>query len=104
MLKVIGSVLLATILLSGCGKEEKPSGIVITAAEYGDRWPLKTSEARLGCEPPSVAYVEVGGKRYALNGKAIRQGMPRPDDIRKDGESFAFADFTKRALQLCENR
>jgi hypothetical protein len=100
MLRIL-CVIAAVALASGCAEEKKPGVVVVTAAEYGDKWPLNTADARLGCTPPSTAYIEANGKRYALNGKALRDGLPRPDEIRRDVNNVFMADFTERAMQLC---
>jgi len=73
----------------------------VSAAEYGDRWPLKVDSAVIGCKLPSVRYLEVDGVRYALNGKALTAGMPRADQIRRDPDDYSLADFTERAGELC---
>jgi len=78
-----------------------PKTLSVTAAEYGERWPLKANAAQLGCQGYGERYVQVDGVRYALNGKALSAGMARPDPIQKDGEGFKMADFIERAGNLC---
>lgn len=78
-----------------------PEILNVTAAEYGERWPLKANSAQLGCQDSGERYVQVDGIRYALNGKSLSAGMERPDSIQKDGEGFKMADFSERAADLC---
>lgn len=51
---------------------ERPSGLV-TAAEFGDRWPFSVSEGTLHCLTgggrPAV-FLTTADRRYALNGNA----------------------------------
>ncbi|MDE0353869.1 MAG: DUF2511 domain-containing protein [bacterium] len=42
----------------------------ITAAEFGDRWPLTVDTAKLCCRHSAV-WVEVSRKKYCLNGTSI---------------------------------
>ncbi|MBN3005599.1 DUF2511 domain-containing protein [Chromobacterium alkanivorans] len=87
-------------LLAGCG--EPADQVTVTKAEYGERWPLKTDKAVLHCDQPDVAYVDVGGKWYALNGGGLRQGLPRTDEIRKDPDNVSVADFIELAISICQ--
>lgn len=93
-------VLLVTALLPGCGADP-PHTLMVKAADYGDTWPLVALQAQLGCDPPSVVYLEVNGKRYALNGKAMSAGLPRGDEVSKTGNAVALGVFIKPALALC---
>jgi Protein of unknown function (DUF2511) len=77
------------------------SGVIVKASDYGEAWPLKVAEAHIDCDVPDIAYVEANGTRYALNGGALRSGLPRPDAIRKDSVSILMADFTEKAMQIC---
>ena len=47
----------------------------IRKSEYGDKWPLTVDKARLCCKSSAV-WVEVGTKRYSLNGTS-RTILPR---------------------------
>lgn len=94
------SAFVMTMAICGCSADVK-SGVTVSASSYGDKWPLKAEEARLGCDAPDIAYIEVNGTRYALNGGALRSGLPRPDEIRKDANSIFMADFTEKAMQIC---
>lgn len=91
---------LATIGVFACGSNV-PASITVTAAEYGDRWPLIADEAKLLCEAPSALIIEVEGARYALNGKALDKGVPRAEPIKKSPDLIAMADFADRARTLC---
>lgn len=89
------------LALAACSAEPPPRSIAVNAADYGDAWPLVALQAQIGCDPPSNAYIEVNGKRYALNGNALRAGLPRPDEIRREPSKIFMADFTEKAMQLC---
>lgn len=102
---------LFAMLLAGCGDDaaQQPAApttktIVVKAADYGDQWPLIASEATLGCAPPSAVYVEIAGRKCALNGKALKAGFERCDDAAKSGNAVGFSVFTEQALALCPGR
>ena len=59
-----------SVLMTGCSGRDSS---VLSAKDYGEKWPLVADSAKIGCDPKSVAWVEVEGKRYALNGNAIRE-------------------------------
>lgn len=61
-------------------------GTVVTADEYGDAWPLTAGEAKLYCNYRHERYMSVDGAMYALNGKALRAGMPRADAVTLPGK------------------
>lgn len=104
-------LLLLTItsaLIAACS-DETPSApatktVVVKASEYGDQWPLTASEAIIGCEPPTKAFLDLAGRRCGLNGKALAAGMERCDDASKTGNAVAFGVFIERALALCQTR
>lgn len=91
------------MLVTAC--EAPPAGVKVTAAEYGDRWPLQASEAYLDCMQPNIAYMEINQVKYALNGKALSAGLPRPpDELRKDPRIYSYADFNQRAFEVCKKK
>lgn len=77
---------------------------VITSAEYGKRWPLKVPQAVLGCDPPHILYLVVDGMTYALNGKALRSGLPRGDGVAKNGNAVEMTVFIQPAMALCQTQ
>ena len=89
-----------SVLMTGCSGRDSS---VLSAKDYGEKWPLVADSAKIGCDPKSVAWVEVEGKRYALNGNAIRAGLPGADGIKNpaNANTVFVADFTERAMQLC---
>ena len=94
-------LLLGSGLLTACDNAPKQKGILVSDTEYGSQWPLNVPSARLDCEPTSIAYIEVGDKRFALNGNALRAGYQTPDEIRKEPGKIFMADFTEKAMSLC---
>lgn len=86
--------------LSGCG--EDLTRVKVTAAEYGERWPLSVSEAVIGCYPSRIRYLDIDGTWFALNGSALRAGLPRANAVAKDSSHAGLADFSARAGTLCE--
>lgn len=74
----------------------------IASTEYGERWPLKSPQAVLGCDPPHVLYVVVDGVSYALNGKALGAGLPRGDEVAKNGNGVELSVFIQPAMALCQ--
>lgn len=101
---------LAVVAVGGCGDAPELSQqavkktIAVKSADYGSEWPLLAGEAVIGCEPPSIAFIEIGGRRCALNGKALSAGMERCDDASKTGNAVAFGLFVEKALALCPGR
>lgn len=103
--------LLLALLIPGCGDDaaQQPAApttktAVVKAADYGNDWPLAAPEAIIGCEPPTKAFLDLAGRRCALNGKALRSGMDRCDDASKTGNAVAFGVFIETALALCPTR
>lgn len=98
-------ILLLIVTLSACTDEPPPPRtIVVKAADHGDKWPLVASEATLGCEPPTKAYVDIAGRRCGLNGKALKAGFERCDDAAKSGNAASFGLLLEKALPLCPTR
>ena len=92
--------LLLAALLAACGN---PNTVEVSAAEYGESWPLKADKAILRCID-KARMVDVGGVSYALNGPALRGGLPHPataPEILKDQNKAAMPELTARAGQLC---
>jgi len=61
-----------------------PFGVLATADEYGDAWPLTVPGVRVELLSGCAAVVHTTTATYALNGVAIRQGYPRINPIWKD--------------------
>ncbi len=101
---------LAVVAVGGCSEAPEPTPkaakrtVAVKAADYGSEWPLLAGEAMIGCEPPSKAFIEIAGRRCALNGKALSAGMERCDDASKTGNAVAFGIFVEKALTLCPGR
>lgn len=92
-------------VLCACGSGDGSAPKKVTESEYGSKWPLVAHEATIGCDPGNVAYAEVEGKKYALNGNAIRAGLSSVDSVKNESakSSLFAADFTERAMQICLN-
>lgn len=93
--------ILAVLALAGCGGGD-PYSMKVTRTEYGPRWPLNVEEARIGCDLGHVAYIAIGDKKYALNGKALSAGLPRPDEVIVPHEGPITADFMERVRPICD--
>ncbi len=52
------------------------AGVKIRQAEYGDRWPFRTSQGWLRCEGTGAVILTVQGKDYAVNGMAGSRYAP----------------------------
>lgn len=101
------AALLAGAIVSPGGYPDDPlpsQTRVITSTEYGDSWPLKVPQAVLGCDPPHILYLVVDGMTYALNGKALRAGLPRGDDLAKNGNAVEMSVFIQPAMALCQTQ
>lgn len=94
--------ILAVLALAACGGE--PIAIKVTAAEYGDKWPLNIPEAWLDCDEGNITYIDTGAVKYALNGKALSAGLQRPTPLAKDPNTLVFADFSPRAFEVCKKK
>jgi len=100
---IVALVVGAVVSPAGYPEEPLPSRTKgITSAEYGDSWPLKVNQAVLGCDPPHILYVVVDGKTYALNGKALDSGLPRGDDVARNGNAVEMSVFIQPAMALCQ--
>jgi len=86
---------------------ESQWGVLVTADEYGDKWPLTVSEARVNLLSGKVAILRAGGRTYALNGTAQSRGYQRIDPIWRDnlaipGTKISISPLIQRALSLEE--
>jgi hypothetical protein len=96
---------LLALVLAACAEEPPPARTAtVKAADYGEAWPLLALQGTLGCEPPSAAYIEVNGKRYGLNGKALSAGLPRGDEVTRKGSAVGLSIFIDMALATCPDR
>ena len=97
------------VLVATCGKDPGR----VTAADFGDRWPLTVDTAVLACEGslqvPSLYLTIPSGQRYALNGVAMsRLKIPGTMDIQKPnpeipGVKMSTDELSKWARLLCKN-
>ena len=106
---IVGCIaaLLAGAIVSPGGYPDDPLPSrtkVITSTEYGDSWPLKVPQAVLGCDPPHILYLVVDGVTYALNGKALGSGLPRGDEVAKNGNAVEMSVFIQPAMALCRTQ
>lgn len=96
--------LLVALLCVGCGDD--PSRPRVTAAEYGEAWPLTLTEGRLQCETSGarqLVTLDAGnGIHYGLNGSAIDFGFPDGREHLKAGRVPADLEpLITRGLTLC---
>lgn len=102
------TLLVLVVLLAGCGdssmppQASTPKTLTVKATDYGADWPLSVSEAIIGCEAPTKVFIDIAGRRCALNGKALDAGMERCDDASKTGNAVAFGIFINKAMALCK--
>ena len=62
------SALAAVSLFGTCGGAgQGESGRKVTAAEFGERWPLTVPEGYVDCVPVDAAIFTSGARSYALN-------------------------------------
>ncbi|MBV2164278.1 MAG: YebY family protein [Comamonas sp.] len=97
---MIKTVWITTLALLVCACGGSPSSVEITAAELGDKWPLKSDKATLRCTD-GARLLEIDGMAYALNGKALTAGLPRPDAVLKTPDTPGLGELTDRAGALC---
>lgn len=96
MTRIIAPAILAA-LLAACGSGA--NSLDVTAADFGDAWPLTTPAARLYCTAAGERYMAVDGVTYALNGQALSTGMQRPDAVLRADMSAGV--LSERAAALC---
>ncbi len=88
-------------------EDSSSKSVVVRADEYGDRWPLTVSEARVELIGRFVAILHAEGDTYALNGTAQSEGYAPIDPIWRDsqhipGTKVSISPLIKRALSLAE--
>lgn len=79
----------------------------VTAAMFGDDWPLTISEGELDCPRGNEVVIRSGGRVYALNGKA--RSNPEYEDLRSvwrdnpslPGTKVPPSALIDRGLRLC---
>src|SRR5947209_14818060 len=64
-----------------------PSGVPVSRAEYGDRWPFMVETGYVDCVPPSCAVFRTGTTTYGLNGLAMSHGFQDVRPIWRDDPS-----------------
>jgi len=91
--------------LSGCLSDERKE---VSAAEFGDAWPLTVDRGTVDCWNDGSRTVSVTGGTYALNGPATAKGYPRIDPIWRDdprypdmGMKVSIQPLIERAGQFC---
>ncbi|MDP1570569.1 MAG: DUF2511 domain-containing protein [Vicinamibacterales bacterium] len=99
-------IIAAPLVLTACA----PDGLAVTAAEFGDDWPLITATAALSCPASDQPVVTVNRRRYALNDTAKAAGFSEITPVLRrspDPQLAALnvkaeiAPLRARALQLC---
>ena len=77
-------------------------GIEIRQADYGERWPFKTTRGWLRCEGAGAIILTVRGKDYAVNGLAISRYEPIRAVWKSDeGRDIDAGPIISRGLALC---
>jgi hypothetical protein len=95
--------LVLAAFVPGCGG---PTGIDVSAAEYGDRWPFELVRGTLRCDNDGarkyVTFDAGNGIWYALNGSAKSFGYPDAKAIQKPSTTgIHLQPFIERGLTLC---
>jgi hypothetical protein len=109
----LAAILLIGILFGACSyfsdddstPRRADRTITVTAAEYGDEWPLTVDSGVLQCQG-NAASIRTPRGVYALNGFALQEGLPRLDPIWRDdpsvpGVKVSIGDLLDMALALC---
>jgi Protein of unknown function (DUF2511) len=103
--KLAVTSILAMALLAAC---DEASGIEISQAEFGDKWPFTVASGRLECVPPSKVIFHAGGTTYAVNGMASsdkRYREIRPiwkDNPEIPGTKINIGPIIDRGFALCK--
>ena len=85
--------------------DSSSKSVVVTADEYGDKWPLTVSEARVTLIDKYVAVLYAEGETYALNGTAQSRGYAPINPIWRDnpeipGAKVSISPLIQLALSL----
>lgn len=77
----------------------------VSAADFGDKWPLTVDSGVLRCEEQAVVF-RYEGVDYAVNGTAKSRGYPPIDPIWADGDLEGtkkdIGPLIQRGLELCK--
>lgn len=99
-------VVIAPCVLFGCGGSAQPKGLLVSRAQYGDRWPFTVESGYIDCDPPGAAIFRTDSLTYGLNGWAKSRGFAdvRPvwrDNPTAPGLKVNIGPMIDLALQQC---
>jgi hypothetical protein len=58
-------------ILSACSSSPEYKTVEVSAAQFGDKWPLTVNKGTLHCEPPTrIVFTAPDGQKYGVNGSA----------------------------------
>lgn len=81
-LVTIFSIVVAMTLILACSGGSEDAGVV-SAADFGDQWPLTVDGGKIECLAGSAIVIRVASTTYQLNGAAAAQGFRDIDPIWK---------------------
>lgn len=110
-MRVNPCIMALVFALVACSEEstEDDSRQVISADDYGKRWPLTVPKGSLRCEQPElVIFTDPDGNDWAVNGAAATEGYDEIDPIWADnpdikGTKKNIGPLIKDGLTLCKN-
>jgi hypothetical protein len=74
---------------------------VLSASDYGAKWPFTVASGRLACTGPGVVTFTANGKTYAVNGPAMSD--KRNADIQEIWKPYTpIHEIIKRGVELCK--
>ena len=95
------------VLCSGALLYFRDSEVIVSQADYGNKWPFTVASGRLECLPGRKIVLHAADTTYALNAEALNDGrwpdvveIMRPDSEYPGGHTN-YLLIMKRANPLC---
>ena len=91
----------------GSNPGQAPSGMLVTKADLGGKWPFTVDSGYVDCPDGLSAIFRTGNAEYGLNGMATSRGFAEPDPIWKDdptipGAKISIGPMIDLARQECK--
>lgn len=97
-------------LLSACSSTPEYKTVEVTAAQFGDKWPLTVDKGTLHCEAPTrIVFTAPDGQKYGVNGSAATDYVSILEitkDTENGGVTFKMnaSVLIDEGMKLCESK
>lgn len=95
-------------ILSACSSSPEYKTVEVSAAQFGDKWPLTVDKGTLHCEAPTrIVFTAPDGQKYGVNGTASLDYVTILE-ITKDQENLGYTfkmdvtNLIEEGMKLCE--